>query len=136
MDFDRIDPTVGDPPAEHPARFQGSARLQPFTSPFADGPSVFAVHFEAGGRTRPHVHRSGQLLCITAGEGLIGGTSGRQVVRAGDVVTVMPGEWHWHGATPSSPMTHLTVQMTGPDSIDWEVDERDWATTYDAGDVA
>lgn len=132
MEFDHVDRTRGEPPGEHPVHFQGQARLQPFTSPFAAGPAVFAVHFEAGGRTRPHVHRAGQLLCITDGEGVIGGTDGRREVRAGDIVTVMPGEWHWHGATPSTPMTHVTVQMTGPDSIDWEVEERDWATGYEA----
>jgi hypothetical protein len=29
-------------------------------------------------------------------------------------------------------MTHVTTQMTGPDAVDWEVEERDWATGYDA----
>lgn len=43
----------------------------------------------------------------------------------------MPGLWQvkigprrW---APDSPMTHVTVQMAGPDSIDWDVDEGDWA---------
>jgi hypothetical protein len=27
-------------------------------------------------------------------------------------------------------MTHVTVQMAGPDSIDWDVDEGDWAEGY------
>ena len=36
-----------------------------------DRPAVSAVHFDAGGRTRPHVHRSGQVLQVTAGEGIV-----------------------------------------------------------------
>jgi quercetin dioxygenase-like cupin family protein len=44
----------------------------------------------------------------------------------------MPEEWHWHGATPDSPMTHVTVQLTGPDSVNWDVEERDWARDYTA----
>ena len=54
------------------------------------------------------------------------------MVEAGDVVAVMPGEWHWHGATPTTAMTHVTVQQRGPDSVDWDVDEGDWATGFDA----
>jgi quercetin dioxygenase-like cupin family protein len=132
VEFAQVDPTIGEPPAELPDHFQGQARLQRFANPFPEnGPAVFAVHFEAGGRTKPHVHANGQMLHIAAGEGIIGTVDGRRTVRTGDVVTVMPDEWHWHGATPSSPMTHVTVQMTGPDSIDWSVDERDWAEGYE-----
>lgn len=131
MEFARVDNTEGEPPGELADHFQGRARLQRFANPFpGENPSVFAVHFEAGGRTKPHVHARGQLLHIAAGEGIIGTPDGRRRVRAGDVVSVMPDEWHWHGATPTSPMTHVTVQLTGPDSIDWNVDERDWAEDY------
>ncbi len=130
MEHDRIDQAQGDLPGEYAPHFQGRARMQRFISPFGDRPAVFAVHFEAGGRTRPHLHRSGQVLHITAGEGIVADRSGRLVVRAGDVVTVEPGEWHWHGATPTSPMTHLTVQITAPGDIEWDVDEGDWADDY------
>ncbi len=131
MHFDRVDPTRGDPPEELAEHFQGDARLQRFPNPFpADGPAVFAVHFRPGGRSRPHVHRNGQVLHISAGRGIVGTRSGRQEVEAGDMVVVMPDEWHWHGATPDSPMTHVTVQMSGPDSVDWDVEEGDRAGGY------
>jgi quercetin dioxygenase-like cupin family protein len=131
MEFERIDPTTGDVPADLAEHFQGEARIQRLPTPFEDGPAVFAVHFQPGSRTRPHVHPSGQVLQITSGEGVVGGVDGRRLVQAGDVVVAMPGEWHWHGATPFSPMTHLTVQSAGPDSIDWDVEERDWAADCD-----
>jgi quercetin dioxygenase-like cupin family protein len=129
MDFGRVDDTQGEPPGEHPQHFQGEARLQSLPNPFAEGPAVFAVHFEPGGRTRPHVHRSGQFLYIVAGRGVVGDTSGRRQVGPGDVVVARAGEWHWHGAAPDAPMTHMTVQVQG-DPVDWEVDERDWADGY------
>jgi quercetin dioxygenase-like cupin family protein len=130
MEFEHIDDSRGEAPAELLSHFQGEARLQPFPSPFPDGPAVFAVHFRPGGRTMPHTHRFGQVLQVTSGKGIIGSEDGRRVVGPGDVVAVMPDEWHWHGATPDSPMTHFTVQMSGPDSVNWDVDERDWARDY------
>ena len=130
MDVDRIDSSRGELPDDYRPHFQGDARMQPFVSPFGDRPSVFAVHFDAGGRTRPHVHRSGQVLQVTDGEGIVATRDGRRVVRRGDVVTVHPDEWHWHGGTPTAAMTHLTVQVTAPGDIDWDVDEGDWASNY------
>jgi quercetin dioxygenase-like cupin family protein len=31
-------------------------------------------------------------------------------IRPGDVVWISPGEKHWHGATPTTTMTHIAVQ--------------------------
>ena len=31
-------------------------------------------------------------------------------IRPGDVVWFPPGEKHWHGATPTTPLTHLASQ--------------------------
>jgi quercetin dioxygenase-like cupin family protein len=130
MDIEHIDSTQGQLPEELRPHVQGEVRIQRLPSPFEGRPAAFAVHFEAGGRTRPHVHRTGQLLHITSGEGILADRSGRRVVGPGDVVSVSPGEWHWHGATPTSAMTHLTVQMAGADETDWDVDEGDWASEY------
>lgn len=130
MEFDRVEPGSGELPDAYRPHFQGQATFQWFTSPFGDRPAVFAVHFAAGGRTHPHVHRSGQVLHVTDGEGIVADRSGRRTVQPGDVVTVLPGEWHWHGGTPSSPMSHLTIQVTTPGDIDWDVDEGDWADGY------
>ncbi len=127
MEFARIDDTTGELPPQLGPHMQGEARIQPLPSPFADGPQVFAVHFQPGGRTRPHVHPAGQVLHITSGQGVVGGVDGRRLVEAGDVVVAQPGEWHWHGATPFSAMTHVTVQFGGPDATVWDVEERDWS---------
>lgn len=130
MHVERIDHTVGDPPAELDDHFQGTARIQSVPNPFQGGPAIFAVHFDAGSRTRPHVHPEGQFLVFVAGRGMVGTRDGRRVVEAGEVVAVGAGEWHWHGAAPDSPATHVTVQRPGPDSIDWDVDQGDWEDGY------
>jgi quercetin dioxygenase-like cupin family protein len=130
MDVAHIDSTQGEPPAEWPEHFQGEARLQPLPSLHPGGPALFAVHFRPGGRSRPHVHEAGQVLVVTDGEGIVGDRGGRRTVRPGDVIAARPGEWHWHGATPTSPLTHVTVQTAG--ATDWDVDEGDWAEGYEA----
>jgi len=85
---------------------------------------VLVVSFEAGGRTRPHIHAVDQILHITAGRGLVASGTERRSVTAGDVVLVPAGEWHWHGATPDSAMTHISIKRYG--ETDWTVEERDW----------
>lgn len=130
MHVDSNDRTRGEMPDQYRPHFQGAARFQFFDSPFEPGPVVFAVHFEAGARTKPHLHHSGQVLYVTDGEGIVATREGRQTVRPGQVITVGRDEWHWHGGTPDSPMTHLTVQMPGSDDIEWDVDEDDWARGY------
>jgi quercetin dioxygenase-like cupin family protein len=87
-----------------------------------------AVFFAAGARTVPHTHHNGQHLFITEGTGVVGDDKGVHVVRAGDVVSSPPGGWHWHGGTPGSAMTHVTVEQPG--DFDLGVDRRDWDSTY------
>jgi quercetin dioxygenase-like cupin family protein len=131
MEFNHADRAQGELPGEYAPHFQGQAKFQFLRSPFGDTPAVFIVHFEPGGRTRPHVHRSGQLLYIADGEGIVATAHERRTVRPGDVVTVEPDEWHWHGGTPTSRMSHVTVQRMTPGDVVWDVDEKDWATGYE-----
>ncbi len=37
------------------------------------------------------------------------GGPGEQI-RPGDVVSISPGEKHWHGATPTTAMSHIAIQ--------------------------
>lgn len=87
---------------------------------------MLVVSFEAGGRTRPHTHPVDQILQIISGQGLVVSASERHLVGPGDVVVVPAGEWHWHGATPDSPMTHISIKRYG--ETDWDAEERDWAS--------
>lgn len=82
--------------------------------PTTDGMLVNTVHFAPGGRTNWHTHGQGQVLIVTAGEGLVfdrEGNGGR--IGTGDVVHI-PGETdHWHGAADSSFMTHVAISVGG-----------------------
>ena len=85
MDFAHADRAQGELPDEYKPYFQGRAKFQMLNSPFGAEPAVFVVHFDAGGRTRPHVHRSGQLLYIADGEA--SWRPSRSVARSGRVTS-------------------------------------------------
>ena len=69
------------------------------------------VSFDPGARTAWHTHPLGQTLFVTAGCGRAQTWGGAvQVIRAGDVIWIPPGEKHWHGAGPAMSMTHIAMQ--------------------------
>lgn len=71
------------------------------------------VSFEPGARSAWHSHPHGQTLIVTSGTGYVQHWGGpRREVREGDVIWTPPGVKHWHGASPSSPMTHLALVET------------------------
>lgn len=79
------------------------------------------VTFEPGARTAWHTHPLGQTLVVTAGLGWVqreGGPIGE--IRAGDVVWFPSGLKHWHGASPTTAMTHIAIQepLDGK-NVDW-----------------
>jgi quercetin dioxygenase-like cupin family protein len=79
----------------------------------ARGPSpmsIGSVHFAPGARTAWHSHSIGQTLYVTEGEGRVQ-SRGEPVatIRPGDVIHILGGEWHWHGAAPDHFMTHLSM---------------------------
>ena len=72
---------------------------------------VASVTFEPGARTAWHTHPLGQTLIVTAGCGWVQREGGAiEEIRPGDVVWFSPGEKHWHGATPTTAMTHIAIQ--------------------------
>ena len=69
------------------------------------------VTFEPGSRTVWHSHPLGQLLIVTAGAGWIQRKDEEIAeIRAGDVISIPPGEIHWHGATADRVMSFLAIQ--------------------------
>ncbi len=71
------------------------------------------VTFEPGSRSAWHTHPAGQHLIVTAGVGLTQEWGQPvQEIRAGDVIWCPPGVKHWHGAAPSTGMSHLAVTGT------------------------
>ena len=69
------------------------------------------VTFEPGARTAWHTHPLGQTLIVISGLGRVQRADGAlEDIRPGDVVWIEPGEKHWHGASPTTAMTHVAIQ--------------------------
>jgi len=95
-----------------PDRFTGSVRVQSLFDPAEPSrTSGGSVTFQPGARSAWHTHPLGQILIVTDGVGWIQQWGGPvQVIRTGDVVRIPAGVKHWHGATPTTAMTHIAVQ--------------------------
>ena len=102
--------------------FTGNVRIDPLFQGNAPARAIVAsVTFEPGARTTWHTHPLGQTLIVTAGCGLVQSWGGPiKEIRPGDVVWCPPGEKHWHGATPTTAMTHIAIveQLDGK-TVDW-----------------
>ncbi|HEX3994451.1 MAG TPA: cupin domain-containing protein [Acetobacteraceae bacterium] len=92
--------------------FTGTVRVDRlFTAPDPARVAGASVTFEPGARTAWHTHPLGQTLIVTAGCGRVRREGGPiEEIRPGDVVWFAPGEKHWHGAAPTTSMTHIAIQ--------------------------
>jgi quercetin dioxygenase-like cupin family protein len=111
------------PSAKGPADwFTGTVRIDPlFNAPAPARVLGVSVTFEPGARTAWHTHPLGQTLIVTAGCGWVQRWGGSiEEIRPGDVVWFPPGEKHWHGAAPTTAMTHIAIveQLDGK-TADW-----------------
>jgi quercetin dioxygenase-like cupin family protein len=95
-------------PAEN---FTGRVRVDPlFDAPAPARAYGAYVTFEPGARTAWHTHALGQTLIVTAGVGRVQRWGGPvEEIQPGDVVWFEPGEKHWHGASPTTAMTHIAI---------------------------
>jgi quercetin dioxygenase-like cupin family protein len=106
-------------PAEH---FSGTVRIDPLFQSSPPGRAGGAyVTFEPCARSDWHTHPLGQTLIVTFGSGLHQRWGGPiEEIRPGDVVTVGPNEKHWHGASPTTAMTHIAIQeLLDGKAVDW-----------------
>ena len=99
----------GKGPADY---FTGAVRIDPlFQAPDPARVRGASVTFEPGARTAWHTHPLGQTLIVTSGRGWAQAWGGPvEEIHPGDVVWFRPGEKHWHGATPTTAMTHIAIQ--------------------------
>ena len=93
--------------------FTGEARVTAMPA-LADGPPVnaYRVEFEPRARTAWHLHSGPQLLVVLSGRCRVQ-REGEPVRLAatGDVVSIAPGERHWHGADRDVPAVHLAINV-------------------------
>jgi quercetin dioxygenase-like cupin family protein len=102
--------------------FTGRVRVDPVWAADAHIHTSGAwVTFEPGARSAWHTHPAGQRLVVLSGVGLTQEWGKPlQVIRPGDVVACPPGVKHWHGAGPTTAMTHLAVTgSAGGKNVTW-----------------
>ena len=106
-------------PAEY---FTGKVRIDSlFETPEPARVRGASVTFEPGARTAWHTHPLGQTLIVASGLGWAQGEGGPiEEIRPGDVIWFAPNEKHWHGATPTTAVTHIAIQeaLNGK-VVDW-----------------
>jgi quercetin dioxygenase-like cupin family protein len=95
-----------------PDWFTGNVRIDPLFAAAAPARVRGAmVTFEPGARTAWHTHPLGQTLIVVSGLGLVQHEAGPvEEIRPGDVVWFPPNEKHWHGAGPTTAMSHIAIQ--------------------------
>jgi len=96
------------------ANFDGNVRVDPLFPAGAQGSfSAATVNFEPGARSAWHTHPAGQYLIVTKGTGWTQAEGGPvEELHAGDAVWCPPGVKHWHGATPTTAMSHIALTAT------------------------
>jgi quercetin dioxygenase-like cupin family protein len=102
--------------------FTGTVRVDPlFQAPEPARAASAYVTFEPGARTAWHTHPLGQTLIVTAGFGRVQREGGPiEEIKPGDVVWFPPGLKHWHGASPTTAMTHIAIQESlDGKAVDW-----------------
>ena len=102
--------------------FTGTVRIDPlFQAPDPALVQGASVTFEPGARTAWHTHPLGQTLIVTAGSGYAQRWDGPiEPIHPGDVVWFAPNEKHWHGATPTTALTHIAIQeRLNNKVVDW-----------------
>jgi len=102
--------------------FTGAVRVDPlFSVVDPSRMSGSSVTFEPGARTAWHSHPLGQTLIVTAGLGRVQAWGGPvQEIRPGDVVRFAPNEKHWHGASPTTGMSHIALsERHESENMEW-----------------
>ena len=96
-----------------------------------EAPNVkaYTVSFEPGTRTAWHTHTGTQLLLVTEGicrfqkEG-----EPVQEAEAGSIISIGPGERHWHGATPAEAATHVALNIDATTEWHEKVTDEEYGT--------
>ena len=119
LDVLPIDEALAGPPPE-PENFIGRVRMQNLAAHGgARGVEAFAVYFDAGSRTRPHIHPTDQVLHFLRGSGfVVFPGEEQQIVPEGGVVVVPAGLLHMHGASEAESVCHLAIRAEGPSNWD------------------
>lgn len=83
--------------------------------------AISDVFFELGVRNNWHIHSSNQILIVK--ERICYYQEEGQPVRklsVGEVINILPGIRHWHGASPDDKMVHLAININSEKgTVNW-----------------
>jgi len=74
---------------------------------------ALVVNFSPGARTVFHTHTHPQILYVTKGIGKVATEKEEITVTPGTIISIPPGENHWHGATKDSEFSHISITTPG-----------------------
>jgi len=106
---DEVPPVVITPHPVLTGRVSLQTLIDQNTAGNADGCHIAMVNFEPGSKNFFHTHNEAQILIVTAGMGIVATEQEEFTVSTGTVIFIPAGEKHWHGATPTSAFSHLTI---------------------------
>ena len=110
---------------DQPEYFSGRVHMEHLRRPEQAGAAeLIAVFFDPGARTIPHIHAVDQVLVCVEGQGLVATSTERRPLREGEIAVIPGGTWHWHGATKTAAMCHISIKGVGPP--DWTVPRQKW----------
>lgn len=93
--------------------------------------NAYRVSFEAGTRTAWHTHTGPQILVVLEGRCRARAKGGPAVeLGPGAVISIPPGEEHWHGAAPDGPMVHLALNLDASTRWSHEVDDEEYGKGF------
>jgi quercetin dioxygenase-like cupin family protein len=102
--------------------FSGNVYIKPLVVPDAHtNCSIADVLFEPGVRNNWHVHPGNQVLIIKEGKCYFQEEGAeKKIMNAGEVVNILPGIKHWHGASPDGRMIHTAINLnTEKGTVEW-----------------
>ena len=114
-----------DPEQGAETQFEGTVEMRKAVEGAQTGDvRVYLVSFQEGARTHWHIHQGEQVLYVVEGLGRAQ-KWGEAVheIGPGDIVSIAPGEKHWHGAGRRSRMSHLAVTAGKTDWMEKVDDE-------------
>lgn len=100
------------PEADHGALFIGDVTRQGIVSDSEDY-NLAMVNFAIGAKNKWHTHSGDQVLFVTYGSGIVADEKAEYPIHTGDIVHVVAGEKHWHGASGHSAMSHISLTKKG-----------------------
>lgn len=94
--------------------FIGSVSRQSLVTAAMSGDyNLGMINFAVGARNKFHRHSHDQVLFITYGTGIVATDQQEVEVHSGELILIPAGEKHWHGATPTSAMCHISLTAAG-----------------------